>query len=122
MKEETVAFPLHCRRPAWCDVHHIVWWSRGGPTTVVNGALLCGFHHRHVHRTNQTATLIVNLLANHFHLIRLKIIGRDIGQHDAVVVQQEDRELILLFGQLRDREIIELEVRPSESGNQMAMR
>ena len=43
--------------PAWCDVHHVIWHSRGGPTTVENGALLCGYHHRHVHRTDQTATL-----------------------------------------------------------------
>jgi hypothetical protein len=44
--------------PAWSDVHHVVWHSRGGPTTVVNGALLCGYHHRYVHRTDQTAVLI----------------------------------------------------------------
>lgn len=36
--------------PAWCDVHHLVPFSRGGPTAVGNAGLLCGHHHRHVHR------------------------------------------------------------------------
>jgi len=24
------------RRPSWCDGHHLVWWTRGGPTTLAN--------------------------------------------------------------------------------------
>jgi len=32
-----------CTAPApWCHVHHLTPYSRGGPTTVPNGALLCG--------------------------------------------------------------------------------
>jgi hypothetical protein len=58
-----VARDRHCTWPGcqapppWCDVHHVIWWSRGGPTTVQNGALLCGYHHRHVHGTDRTAVL-----------------------------------------------------------------
>ena len=37
------------RPPDWCDVHHIWWWRRGGPTDLHNGILLCRFHHRMVH-------------------------------------------------------------------------
>lgn len=45
-----------CRAPGctapvgWCDAHHIVPWSEGGPTDISNGILLCPFHHHEVHR------------------------------------------------------------------------
>src|SRR5437870_2704172 len=39
-----------CGRPLnWCDGHHLVWWTKGGPTTLPNLALLCRPHHRMVH-------------------------------------------------------------------------
>jgi hypothetical protein len=39
-----------CGAPApWCDVHHLVRFRDGGSTSVDNGALLCGRHHRYVH-------------------------------------------------------------------------
>jgi Domain of unknown function (DUF222)/HNH endonuclease len=45
-----------CRAPGctapvgWCDAHHILPWSEGGPTDISNGILLCPFHHHEVHR------------------------------------------------------------------------
>jgi len=39
-----------CDRPtAWCQLHHIWWWSKGGPTDLDNGIQLCHQHHRLVH-------------------------------------------------------------------------
>ena len=39
-----------CTAPAaWCDVHHVVHWVYGGPTSCENGALLCERHHTAVH-------------------------------------------------------------------------
>jgi hypothetical protein len=35
--------------PDWCDAHHLVHWSRGGPTDLQNLALLCPYHHTTVH-------------------------------------------------------------------------
>lgn len=36
-----------CTRPArWCDVHHVIAWWNGGATSLGNGVLLCGYHHR----------------------------------------------------------------------------
>ena len=39
-----------CHRPAaWCDGHHVRWWTRGGETKLENLALVCGRHHRMLH-------------------------------------------------------------------------
>jgi hypothetical protein len=39
-----------CNAPAaWCDVHHVIHWVHGGPTSCENGALLCERHHTAVH-------------------------------------------------------------------------
>jgi uncharacterized protein DUF222/HNH endonuclease len=44
-----------CGRPThWCDGHHLVWWTRGGPTALPNLALLCRQHHRMVHEEGWT--------------------------------------------------------------------
>jgi len=44
-----------CQRPAvWCDGHHLVWWTRGGPTKLSNLVLLCRIHHRMVHEGGWT--------------------------------------------------------------------
>jgi len=44
-----------CDRPAtWSDGHHLVWASRGGPTTVANGALPCPAHHTMCHEGGWT--------------------------------------------------------------------
>jgi hypothetical protein len=46
----------HCRWPgctlraSWCEVHHIRWYSHGGPTSLTNGLTLCTFHHHEIHR------------------------------------------------------------------------
>ncbi|ERG64288.1 hypothetical protein L332_07455 [Agrococcus pavilionensis RW1] len=39
-----------CNAPvAWTEAHHVVWWSRGGPTDTDNGILLCSHCHHEVH-------------------------------------------------------------------------
>jgi hypothetical protein len=41
-----------CNRPiTWSECHHIVEWSRRGPTCVDNLTLLCKVHHREIHST-----------------------------------------------------------------------
>ena len=46
--------------PSACHVHHMWWWIEGGPTDLDNAALLCGFHHRMVHRQGWTMSLAPN--------------------------------------------------------------
>ena len=42
--------------PGMCHAHHLRPWSRGGPTTVDDGILLCPRHHRLIHRPDITST------------------------------------------------------------------
>jgi hypothetical protein len=51
LRDNGCAFPGCDRPPRWCEAHHIVPWSHGGPTSLDNMVLLCGFHHRLMHRT-----------------------------------------------------------------------
>ncbi len=38
-----------CGRTRFLHAHHVVFWSRGGPTSLDNLVLLCGEHHRALH-------------------------------------------------------------------------
>ena len=42
-------FPGCTRLPRYTDAHHIVPWQAEGTTDLVNGCLLCRYHHRMVH-------------------------------------------------------------------------
>jgi len=49
VRDRRCRFP-GCERPhPWCDAHHAVHWSDGGPTALSNLVLLCRAHHRLVH-------------------------------------------------------------------------
>ena len=51
----------HCQAPGCdrppdsCEGHHIVHWTRGGPTNLQNLQLLCWNHHRHRHTNDAQA-------------------------------------------------------------------
>ena len=47
------------RPPSWCEAHHILHWKRdNGPTLIVNGILLCKFHHLKYH--NDGIEIVIN--------------------------------------------------------------
>jgi hypothetical protein len=48
------------RPPGSCQLHHAWHWTRGGPTDLDNAALICGFHHRMVHRQDWDVGLADN--------------------------------------------------------------
>jgi hypothetical protein len=58
LRDQGCTFPS-CDRPASvCDAHHIAPWLCGGLTQIDNLVLLCSQHHRLIHRSEWTVTLI----------------------------------------------------------------
>jgi hypothetical protein len=48
-RDRTCVIP-NCTIPAaWCDAHHVRWWSQDGPTNASNLAMVCGPHHTQIH-------------------------------------------------------------------------
>ena len=45
--------------PSLCEAHHVVWWSRGGPTTIENLALLCHRHHKQIHAEPDALVMVM---------------------------------------------------------------
>jgi hypothetical protein len=49
LRDESCVF-AGCEAPRWfCDVHHLLEWASGGPTSLENSGLLCERHHTKVH-------------------------------------------------------------------------
>ena len=44
-RDQHCAFPGCTQPPSVCDVHHLIPWAKGGPTSLGNLRLLCRFHH-----------------------------------------------------------------------------
>ena len=49
-----MARDAHCigcePNPLWCRAHHIVWWSKDGPTDLGNLLLVCNGCHQTIQR------------------------------------------------------------------------
>jgi hypothetical protein len=54
-RDKGCTYPGCGRPPQWSDAHHVRHWSDGGPTSLLNLALLCGYHHSWVHQHDLTA-------------------------------------------------------------------
>jgi hypothetical protein len=54
LRDKGCAWPGCDRPPRWTDGHHIQHWADGGPTSLTNAVLLCGHHHREVHKNQWT--------------------------------------------------------------------
>ncbi|MEU4553949.1 HNH endonuclease signature motif containing protein [Micromonospora violae] len=57
LRDGGCAFPGCDRPPRWCDGHHIQHWADGGVTALGNAVLLCGYHHRFIHRGDWTVRI-----------------------------------------------------------------
>ncbi len=57
IRDEHCRFP-GCDRPSvWCEGHHVVWVTQGGPTELGNLVLLCSRHHHVLHQPGWHAKL-----------------------------------------------------------------
>jgi hypothetical protein len=57
VRDRGCSFPGCTMPPQWCEAHHVTHWADGGPTDLLNGALLCGRHHTVVHQRGMGATV-----------------------------------------------------------------
>ena len=56
-RDQHCQFPGCTQPPSVCEVHHLVPWAKGGPTSLANLRLLCRFHHLiAIHRWGWTIT------------------------------------------------------------------
>ena len=44
-RDQHCQFPGCTQPPSVCEVHHLIPWAKGGPTSLANLRLLCRFHH-----------------------------------------------------------------------------
>jgi hypothetical protein len=58
LRDQHCAWPGGCDRPpAGCQVHHVIYRSRGGKTRLKDLVLLCHYHQVSIHRLGWTLTL-----------------------------------------------------------------
>ncbi len=55
VRDQGCVWPGCDRPPAWCEAHHLNFWSEDGPTDLDNAALVCHFHHFLLHEGEWTA-------------------------------------------------------------------
>lgn len=56
-RDKTCTAPGCDAPPGRCQVHHVIPWSRGGPTTVKDGRLYCSAHHAMAHDPKRSGRL-----------------------------------------------------------------
>jgi hypothetical protein len=58
IRDEHCRFPGCDRSSTWCEGHHVVWVTRGGPTELANLVLVCARHHHVLHQPGWHAKLL----------------------------------------------------------------
>ena len=56
LRDKGCTIPGCTAPPEWADAHHLIHWVDGGPTSLLNGALICPYHHSIAHQRGWTAT------------------------------------------------------------------
>jgi hypothetical protein len=66
VRDRGCTFPTCDRPPRWCDGHHVVPWTAGGPTRPDNLVLVCRRHHRLLHHSDWTVKIAADGLPEFF--------------------------------------------------------
>jgi hypothetical protein len=66
VRDRGCTFPTCDRPPRWCDGHHVVPWTAGGPTRPDNLVLVCRRHHRLLHHSDWTVKIAADGLLEFF--------------------------------------------------------
>jgi hypothetical protein len=56
-RDRGCTFPGCSTGPARCQTHHVTPYAHGGPTTLDNATLLCGYHHTHFEQLGWHCTI-----------------------------------------------------------------
>jgi hypothetical protein len=57
-RDQGCTFPECDRPPQWSEAHHCWEWAAGGPTSIDNLTLVCGYHHRSFAQAGWRAQII----------------------------------------------------------------
>jgi hypothetical protein len=58
VRDRGCSFPRCDAPPGYAQVHHVDEYGNGGPTTVANGTLVCGFHRRNFEAMGWRCTML----------------------------------------------------------------
>ncbi|HEX2063884.1 MAG TPA: HNH endonuclease signature motif containing protein, partial [Acidimicrobiales bacterium] len=58
VRDRRCRFPGCDREAGWCEGHHLLPWTEGGPTSLDNLVLLCSRHHHRLHEPGWHAKLM----------------------------------------------------------------
>ncbi|WP_169925983.1 HNH endonuclease [Serinibacter salmoneus] len=84
VRDRHCQYPGCSMRASWCEVHHILYWSRQGATSQENGITLCSAHHHQVHDERLTITPIAG--GFQFTTPSGRRIGRTTRLHDHLLI------------------------------------
>ncbi len=65
-RDRGCAHPGCTRPPSWSEIHHIIPWEAGGPTTLSNLVMLCTVHHRQIHSSGWSVRIAPDGLPEFF--------------------------------------------------------
>jgi hypothetical protein len=90
LRDGGCTYPGCSMPPQWTDAHHLVHWTDGGPTDLMNAALLCERHHTIVH-TRRLAGSLTSTTDDHTGPGEAVVWDTTRGSYDTLLAERETR-------------------------------